>query len=287
MIDLHLHTTYSDGISETGDLIREALAFGLQAIAITDHDNTESYALAAEAARGSSMEVIPGIEINTVWSPKNAPETEVHVLGYYIDPADPDLRGVINTHKTARTEQIKEIVKKLNKAGVPVSYEDIAEKSCEGGCLGRPHVAKTIVEKGGAGTISEAFQKYLNRDAQTYHRRNTVPPHEAVEAIYECGGIPVIAHPNEMEGIETLVVELMDYGLRGLEAYHRRHSPAIIEFHCSLAEKYGLIVTGGTDYHGPADSYQNALARLHTPDYVYEELKKERARRNMATFKVS
>ncbi len=285
MIDLHLHTTYSDGASETEDLVREALAFKLQAMAITDHDNTQSYAIALEAAKGTDLEIIPGIEINTVWAER---ETEVHVLGYYIDTDNKALQKVIKKHQEARVEQIREIAGLLQgQGGLAITFEDIQAQSRDLGSLGRPHIAQTIVEKEGAATISEAFSKYLKRNSSTYVRRSTVSPHEAAEAISESGGIPVIAHPGDMEHIEQLVVEMMDYGLRGLEAYHRSHFPATIEFHCGLAEKYGLIVTGGTDYHGMADSYQNALSRLHTPDYVYAELKKEHQQRHKASFKVS
>jgi predicted metal-dependent phosphoesterase TrpH len=148
-------------------------------------------------------------------------------------------------------------------------------------------VAKAIVEKGGAATISDAFKKYLVPSAPTYHRRDTVTPHDAVEAIYEAGGIAVIAHPGDMEIIEALSTDLINYGLRGLEAYHRSHSSVEIEFHCSLAERLGLIVTGGTDFHNTADVYANALGRLHLPDWIYPELKKEKQRLDMCSIKAS
>lgn len=283
MLDLHLHTTYSDGASPTEDIIRQAIAYGLKAIAITDHDNTASYPLACRVAEGSGMEVIPGIEINTVWKDK-----EIHILGYYINPADARIQDITRRHRQARIFQIQEIACRLkSKAKLNISFEDIQHHSRPEGTLGRPHVAQAIVAKGGASTISEAFQRFLNPKAPTYLRRETVTPHEAVEAIYESGGIPVIAHPGDMEKIEDLVVELMNYGLRGLEAYHKSHSPATIEFHCTLAEKYGLIVTGGTDFHGGADSYTNALSRLKMPAHIYDSLKKEKAQLAQASYRLS
>jgi predicted metal-dependent phosphoesterase TrpH len=284
MIDLHLHTTWSDGVSEVADLIREGADFGLEAIAITDHDNTGSYALAVDAAKDANMEVIPGIEINTVWEKHHQ---EVHVLGYYIDPYETNLQAVIETHRQNRYAQIEIFAEKLQDKGIDITYDDILAQSRDEGSLGRPHIARALMAKGKVATISDAFNQYLTRNCDTYVKRKTVSPHEAVEAIYESGGIPVIAHPGEMEHIETLVEELLDYGLRGLEAYHKSHRPAIIQYHCDLAERHGLIVTGGTDYHGEAVGYKKALGRLCTPSHVLTNLHAERDRRQKAVFKVS
>lgn len=293
MIDLHMHTIYSDGTVRPEDLVQLALDNKLEAIAITDHDTTESLSYAqafvaekiAEGAEyaGQALELIPGIEINTVWQDK-----EIHVLGYYIDPANGTLQSVIESHRNSRVVQIQEMAQKLKaKTRMNICYEDITKHSSSEGTLGRPHVAKAIVEKGGAYNISQAFNRYLNPSCETYVRRKTVPPHEAVEAISDSGGIAVIAHPGDMENIEALSQDLMNYGLRGLEAYHRSHSPALIEFHCSLAEKLGLIVTGGTDFHGAVDAYGKSLARLHIPPSVYRELHAERKRITMSSFKAS
>ncbi|MBX2861903.1 MAG: PHP domain-containing protein [Vampirovibrio sp.] len=281
-----MHTTYSDGASEVEALVQQAIACGLDAIAITDHDTTASYPFAVEAAKaveGANIEIIPGIEINTHWE-----GTEVHVLGYYIDPDDERIQEVNNKHRIARIEQIQEIAELLQKkAKLNITFEDIAAFSRKEGVLGRPHVAQAIVQKGGAGNISGAFDKYLNHRAETYLKRNTVSPHEAVEAIYESGGVAVIAHPREMPMIEDLVIDLMNYGLKGLEAYHKSHTPAMIEFHCTLAEKYGLIVTGGTDFHGLQDVYPTTLSRLKMPDWVHEKLKREHQHIKLSNFKAS
>ncbi len=283
MIDLHMHTVFSDGSVLPEDLVQLALDNQLEAIAITDHDTTESLPFARKAAEGKELEIIPGIEVNTVWK-----EKEIHILGYYIDPDDDALQAVIKKHRESRVIQIQEMAQKLKaKTRMNICYEDIAKLANDEGTLGRPHVAKAIVAKGGAHTISQAFNKYLNPKCDTYVRRKTVPPHEAVEAIHESGGIAVIAHPGDLEIIEELAEDLMNYGLRGLEAYHRSHSPALIEFHCTLAEKLGLIVTGGTDFHGTVDAYGKALERLHMPPAVYKELHAERKRRQLSAFKAS
>lgn len=283
MIDLHMHTVFSDGSVLPEDLVNLALEHKLDAIAITDHDTTESLSHAQKAAEGKSLEIIPGIEVNTVWK-----EKEIHILGYYIDPEAEQLQDVIRQHRASRVVQIQEMAQKLKaKARLNIHYEDIAALASDIGTIGRPHVAKAIVAKGGAHTISQAFSKFLNPSCETYVRRKTVPPHEAVEAIYESGGIAVIAHPGDLEMIPELAEDLMNYGLRGLEAYHRSHSPALIEFHCTLAEKLGLIVTGGTDFHGTTDAYAKALDRVHMPASVYTELKNERKRLQMSAFKAS
>lgn len=288
MIDLHMHTVYSDGSVLPEDLVKLALGNKLEAIAITDHDTTESLALARKALaenleEGQALELIPGIEINTVWK-----EKEIHILGYYIDPEDEALQELITRHRESRMVQIREMAQRLKaKTGLDIRFEDIIRHASKEGTLGRPHVAKAIVEKGGAPNISQAFSRYLNPRCETYVRRKTVSPHEAVEAIYESGGIAVIAHPGDFELIEELAKELMNYGLRGLEAYHRSHSPALIEFHCSLAEKLGLIVTGGTDFHGTVDAYSKSLERLHMPASVYRELQAERQRLKLSAFKAS
>jgi predicted metal-dependent phosphoesterase TrpH len=283
MIDLHMHTLFSDGSVRPEDLVQLAVDNNLEAIAITDHDTTESLKHAQKAAEGLALEIIPGIEVNTVWK-----EKEIHILGYYINPEDPTLQAVIENHRNSRVVQIQEMAQKLKaKARLNICFEDIVKEASDIGTIGRPHVARAIIAKGGAATISQAFNKFLNPRCETYVRRKTVSPHEAVEAIHESGGIAVIAHPGDLEIIEELAEDLMNYGLRGLEAYHRSHSPALIEFHCSLAEKLGLIVTGGTDFHGTVDLYKKSLDRLHMPPAVYRELRAERKRRQLSAFKAS
>jgi 3',5'-nucleoside bisphosphate phosphatase len=291
MFDFHCHTTLSDGVSQPEALIKAALDYGLKALAITDHDNTHSYQYAEAALNqltqdtGKTLELIPGIEINTHWN-----NHEVHVLGFYINRDDAGLQKLIKGHQELRVVQMQGFVDNLKeKANIEISIDDIRSRShdCGHGSLGRPHVAHALIAKGAVSNIGEAFQKYLTSKTPTYVNRETARPHEAVEAIYDSGGIPVIAHPGDMPEIKNLVVELMDYGLRGLEAYHRSHSPAMIDFHCTLAERYGLIVTGGTDYHGPAENYANSLSRLRIPPKVYDRLKEEHASRAKVGFKVS
>jgi predicted metal-dependent phosphoesterase TrpH len=253
----------------------------IEVISITDHDNIRGIKPAMEAAKDKNVEVIPGVEVNTVWN-----NFEIHVLGYYMDTENDYFTEIIETQIKARVEQAGKIIERLNTiAKIKVDMSDITSQIIPGGCIGRPHIARAIYKKGAARNIQEAYIKYINDSAPTYIRRNTVTPHEAIEAIYEAGGIPVIAHPKDMMNLEELVKELMHYGLRGLEAYHKSHSPAIVEYISTIAEDLDLIVTGGSDCHGPRGAIQYSLGKNLVPDWVLTELKKEKARLDSAFYK--
>lgn len=284
MIDLHMHTTYSDGSVTPEELVKMAYENGVRVFSITDHDTTNSYELARQVAAAlPEMEYIPGIEINTHYKGH-----EVHVLGYYIDPTNDYLQEVCQEHNCKRHDHLERFVHKLQKeTSVKLTADEVKSFSREGGTLGRPHIAKALVKKGAANNVSDAFRRYLVPSTPTYIDRDTVTPHEAVEAITDSGGLAVIAHPGDMPIIEDLTKDLMNYGLAGLEAYHRSHSPGIIEYHSTLAERLGLIVTGGTDYHGVVEHYPNALKQLHVPAWVYEKMQSERNRRSLAKVKAS
>ena len=285
-LDLHIHSVYSDGSLTPEEIVDTAMNLDLAAISITDHDNLLAYNCAKLHAEKRSeetgkplLEIIPGIEINTILDKKK----EVHILGYYIDDTREEIKDLISFQKNARILQTVEILKNLKKhARINIKLEDITMLVKEGGSIGRPHIAKAIVNAGGVSNMLEAYRKYISDDSPTYIKRKTVSPHEAVEIIYETGGIPVIAHPCDLEEVEELITDLMNYGLRGIEVYHRKHSPAMIEYYSSLAEKYKLIVTGGSDCHGPKASGQLFLGKTHVPNWVLAELKKEKTRINIA-----
>lgn len=279
-IDLHIHTTYSDGVLSPAELVDSAIEAGLTTISITDHDNVLGYFAAQKYIEENqkSIQVIPGIEINTFHK-----KQEIHVLGYFMDLDNQDFQAMIEKQRKARKFQAQEIAKRLQKAGINVSYDDIKKCVIEDGSIGRPHIAKAIVQKGGVGSVTEAYSKYINDDSKVYIQRKTVTPHEAVEGIYDAGGIPVIAHPCDVENAHELIEELMGYGLRGIEAYHRKHTPAMIEYFCSLAEKNNLIVTGGSDFHAPSlYTGQLVLGKNFVPPKILEELESEKKRIEIA-----
>lgn len=279
-VDLHIHSIYSDGAYSPEQIIDTANDIGLDALAITDHDNVLAYDIAKKHIKdkGYNMEIILGVEINTIWKGE-----EIHILGYFMDREDSDFKAMLKSQQAARIRQTHKIVELLNKKeNIPVSFEQINRYVAEGGSIGRPHIAKSIVVAGGAMNVMEAYAKYINDDSPVYIQRETVTPHDAVEIIYEASGIPVLAHPCDLPQADTLVVDLMNYGLRGIEAYHRKHSPAMVEYYSTIAEKYGLIVTGGSDFHSPNVNNQIHLGKNFIPDWVFNELCEEKNRINIA-----
>lgn len=281
--DLHIHTYYSDGVFSPEKIVDTAIDVGLQVIALTDHDNVLSYKVAKNYLKKENkedkLEIIQGIEINTLY--KNY---EVHILGYFMNTQDGDFQNLLKTQQQARVKQTKEIISLLDKKeGIKIKFEDIVKQVAEGGSIGRPHIAKAITNAGGTSNVMEAYAKYIHDDSPVYVPRKTVTPQDAVEIIYDAGGIPVIAHPHDLDIAEDLIKELMQYGLRGIEAYHRKHSPACVEYFSSMAEELGLIVTGGSDFHAPnIMNGQIILGKNFVPEWVYEKLIEEKKRIDMA-----
>ncbi len=281
--DLHIHTYYSDGVFSPEKIVDTALDVGLQAIAITDHDNVLAYDLAQkylkEKKLENKLEIIRGIEINTLY--KNY---EVHILGYFMDTKNSDFQNMLKQQQQARIKQTKEIIALLaKKEGIKIKFDDIKKLVAEGGSIGRPHIAKAIMNAGGTTNVMDAYAKYINDNSPVYVQRKTVSPQDAVEIIYDAGGIPVIAHPHDIDIAETLIKDLMNYGLRGIEAYHRKHSPACVEYFSSMAEELGLIVTGGSDFHTPnIMNGQIVLGKNFVPDWVYDKLVQEKKLIDMA-----
>lgn len=279
--DFHIHTYYSDGVfspEKIADLASEA---GLEVIALTDHDNVLSYGVAKKhiEANNLNLKLIQGIEVNTLYK-----DYEVHILGYFPDIENSDFKNLLKTQQQARIKQTKEILALLNKKeGIKIKFEDVKNMVAEGGSIGRPHIAKAITNVGGTSNVMEAYKKYIHRDSSVYVERKTVSPFDAVEVIYDAGGIPVIAHPYDIDIAEDLIKKLMNCGLLGIEAYHRKHSPAIVEYFSSMAENLGLIVTGGSDFHVPnIMNGQIILGKNFVPEWIYDKLTEAKKRRDLA-----
>ncbi len=279
--DFHIHTYFSDGVYSPEKIVDTAIDVGLQVIALTDHDNILSYKVAQDYIKNNNknLEVIQGVEINTLY--KNY---EVHILGYMMDTNNEDFKTLLKTQQNARIEQVNEIIDLLSKKeGIKIKFEDIKKQVAEGGSIGRPHIAKAITNAGGTANVIEAYAKYIHLDSPVYVPRKTVSPQDAVEIIYDAGGVPVIAHPHDIDIAESLIKELMTHGLRGIEAYHRKHSPACVEYFSSMAENLGLIVTGGSDFHAPnIMNGQIILGKNFVPEWIYEKLMEEKRRIDMA-----
>jgi len=281
--DYHMHTVFSDGSSQPEELLAAVAAQGVKTVAVTDHDTTAGYERLVPKAQELGLNLIRSIEINTHWG-----KEDLHVLGYFIDDTNSYIQDVMSDHQARRRVQIKDMVEKIaRKTNIKISPDDVFGLSHPEGAIGRPHVAKILLEKKAVRTMSEAFNQYLKSNSLTYVQRETVAPHEAVEAIYESGGIPVIAHPGLTEGIEKLIPELIGYGLMGLEAFHKSHIPPVIEYFCSLAEEHDLLVTGGTDFHGTPDLYATAHHRLVMPEHVSDKLEAAFQKRHQANIKLA
>ncbi len=281
--DFHVHTNYSDGVFTPEKIVDTALDAGLEAVALTDHDNILAYDIAQNylktTGKEDQLEIIQGVEINTLY--KNY---EVHILGYFMNTNNEDFQNLLKTQQQARINQTLEIIDLLDKKeGIKISFDSIKAQVAEGGSIGRPHIAKAITSAGGTSSVIEAYSKYINDNSPVYVQRKTVSPQDAVEIIYDAGGVPVIAHPHDIDIAETLIKDLMTYGLRGIEAYHRKHSPAVVEYFSSMAEKYGLIVTGGSDFHAPSLlNGQILLGKHFIPEWIYDKLIQEKKRLDMA-----
>jgi hypothetical protein len=272
--DYHMHTVFSDGSSQPEELLTVVADQGVKVVAVTDHDTTAGYIRLVPKAQELGLTLIRSIEINTHWG-----EEDLHVLGYFIDDTNSYIQEVMSDHQARRRVQIQAMVEKIaNKTNIKISPDDVFGLSHPEGAIGRPHVAKILLEKKAVRTMSEAFNKYLKSNSLTYVKRQTVAPHEAVEAIYESGGIPVVAHPGLTEGIEKLIPELVAYGLMGLEAF---------QYFCSLAEEHDLLVTGGTDFHGTPDLYATAHNRLVMPEHVSDKLDAAFQKRHQANIKLA
>lgn len=248
-VDLHLHTTASDGVKTPSEMVRYAKNKGLQAIAITDHDTIEGLEEGLAEGERIGFEVIPGIEISAEHSPGS-----MHLLGYFIDIRDSLLNERLKYLQKAREERNPRMVEKLNQLGVHITYEEVL-KASGGGQVGRPHFAQVLIEKRYVKNFQEAFDRYLKKGAPAYVDKLRFTPAEAIRFIQEARGVAVLGHPNTLGlngygELERLITDLIKVGLKGIEVFYPEHSASEIDQYRGLAEKYGLVTTGGTDYHG-------------------------------------
>lgn len=240
-VDLHLHSTASDGHFSSSELVAMALERNLIAIAITDHDTTAGVDEALGAARGTGIEVIPGVEISC-----DVPHEEVHLLGYYLDHHHPALQEKLHAMRDVRFQRAKGMIAKLAALGFPLPWELVAELA-GGESVGRPHVAQAMVKMGYVASTDEAFDLYIGRNGPAYVERYKLSPLDAVSLIKEAQGLPVLAHPLK---VTHFLPALVERGLVGLEVYYNGYSAEDVRGLADLARKFGLIPTGGSDFHG-------------------------------------
>ena len=259
-VDLHIHSTASDGRLSPTNIVHKAVELGLTIIAIADHDSVDGIAPALVAAQAFPwLRVIPCVEIST-----DVPNGEVHVLGYFVDYTDHKLKASLDRLRNSRRQRAQRMIAKLKNFGIHIEWQRVQEIAGSGS-IGRPHIAQAMLEKGYIASLKEAFAKYIGRGAPAYVEREKMTPVEAVELVLQANGLPVLAHPFTADDPETMVIELKAAGLVGLEVYYDGYPINEINKLLSLANKYNLIATGGSDYHGLDASTETMIGGADIP----------------------
>ena len=266
-IDLHIHSTASDGKLSPADVVRKSAERGLTVIALADHDTVDGIAPALAAAKAfPQLKIIPCVEIST-----DVPNGEVHVLGYFIDYTDHKLKATLERMRHSRRERAYGMVAKLGKLGIHIEWQRVQEIAGSGS-IGRPHIAQAMLERGYVASVKEAFTKYVSRNGPAYVEREKMTPQEAVKLLLQTNGLPVLAHPLTINDPETMVIKLKAAGLVGIEAYYDGYTAEEVSKLVSLADRHGLITTGGSDYHGLDNSTETMIGGADVPIESAEQL---------------
>lgn len=272
-VDLHVHTTYSDGNFTPKQVVEYCKKVNIAAVGITDHDTTDGIEEAIQTAQKEGIEVIPGIELSAEF--KESAEGEIHILGYYIDWTDTAFQQKLKIFRQARQERAYKILKNLNKLGIELQEEEIFNNSMSNRSIGRLHFAKLLLEKKIVKSIKEAFDLYLGYGKPAYVPKLRLQPQEAISMILKVKGIPILAHPYFGIYIDSRSIKkLINQGIAGIEVYHSKHCGSVIEELINIADKYDLLITGGSDCHGPLDSAAPLLGTMKLPYSIVESLKK-------------
>jgi len=273
-IDLHIHSSASDGSLRPAEVVRFAKKNGLQVIALTDHDTTSGLQEALEEGRKQGIEVIPGIELSIEMKGGT-----FHLLGYGIKETE-ELQSSLRRFIEGREVRNKKILHKLEKLGMKIDYQELID-AVPGVVPGRPHIARLMLEKGYVNSYQEAFENYLKKGAVAYQDRFRMKDKEGIGLIIDSGGIPVLAHPfslkMEKEKFEDYLNTLIQYGLKGIEAYYTKHTKEQQKYYLKIAKEYRLLVTGGSDFHGdskPRIMIGKGYGELEIPYHLYLNLKK-------------
>jgi predicted metal-dependent phosphoesterase TrpH len=266
-VDLHTHTTASDGTLTPRELVRAAARRGVRVLAVTDHDSTDGLRDALEEAeQHRPLTIVPGLEINC-----DVPGAEVHVLGYLVDHEAAWFQDFLREQRAERVARVHRIAARLAELGLPIDPAEVFAIVKEGSA-GRPHVAQVMVQRGYVKSVREAFDRYLHINGPANVPRKRLTPAEAVGIIRRAHGVPVFAHPG-LADRDALIPELVAAGLMGIEAIYAEHSAAQTAHYQDLCRRHGLVATGGSDYHGERSGRSNPLGHPPVPMSVYVELK--------------
>jgi predicted metal-dependent phosphoesterase TrpH len=277
-VDLHLHSTASDGVYSPAEVVQIALTNQLDVIALTDHDTVSGIRPAQAAAATTGLQVLAGVELSS-----EDEHTDRHVLGYLIDVDHAPLQALLSELRDSRTNRAARMVQKLADLGIPISMERVLALA-DDGAVGRPHVARALVEGGYVSSIQEAFDQYLANDGPAYVPHYRLEPQRAISMIHAAGGVAVLAHPGHYEDYRAVIAALVPLGLDGIEVYYPDHTPAVVEDLTVLARQYRLVMTVGSDFHRREGDGSARIGSVRTPpDANIVEALRERARTYQST----
>lgn len=268
--DLHVHTTASDGRLSPAEIIEEAIKAGLSYIAITDHDTVDGLLQLKEINHPipNTLTIIPGIELST-----DLPQNDVHILGYSIDIFNAPLREQLNILIAHRHERAKQMIAKLQQLGYSITYQRVLELAGSATAIGRPHIAKALVEKEFFSTISEVFIALLDKNGPAYVPHYKLTPKQVIELIKKAGGIAVLAHPG-LIGNDDIVLDIIHSGICGLEVYHPKHDEKQTQKYLNMAHQHDLLITGGSDFHAIPARFPQKLGIFTVPATLASQLQK-------------
>ena len=241
--DLHLHSFYSDGMLSPGELVSRASAAGLAAVAVADHDTLAGQAEAFEAGRREGVEIVTAVELSVIED-----DRDVHILGYLVDPADEPLAAALAGLARARDDRARLMVEKIREAGVPLSFEAVGALAGRG-TIGRPHIARALLDAGAIGSFNEAFSRFIGAKAPAFVPKRVLALDDVVSLVEGAGGVAVWAHPGRLVGDEALLGRMVAAGVGGLETTHPNHTNAVESLVAETAARLGLVATGGSDFH--------------------------------------
>jgi len=275
-VDLHSHTTASDGGLAPQDLVARAASLGIEVLAITDHDTTTGVPAALAEARRRNIVVVPGVEISAL-----SGREEIHLLGYFVDIENEELQSFLGRTRIARRERAEKMLARLAQLGLAVKWERVVELAGEEGSIGRPHVATSLLEAGLISSWAEAFDRWIGRGCPAYVERYKLTPEEAITLVRASGGLPVLAHPyiynrkgerKKDLDLKHWLPRLVEAGLAGIEVYYPNYPRRVSRSLLELALRYGLMISGGSDFHG--GPMTNGLGSVDVPWAAWEGLER-------------
>ena len=265
-VDLHIHTNHSDGFYSPAEVVVKAKENELEAISITDHDNLSGINDAIKKGNEIGVEVIPGLEISS-----DIKDREIHILGYFIQTDSQELERYLNFFRVERLKRASRIVNKLNLLGMTLTVDDVMEVA-QKSAVGRPHIAQAMLNKGLISSYYEAFNKYIGNGGPAFEKKVHISPQSAFKIISDAGGLSFIAHPGYME--ESLLKELIDEGVDGIEVVHSSHSQHQVKFYRGIVNEYFLLECGGSDFHGGKRDDEKNFGKFYTKYSVIEAMRK-------------